>query len=173
MHEQLRFNFHTKKGGALETMPVSLKQANDFITLHHRHHAPLKFHKYSIGVAKDNRLVGICLVNRPVNPGMDDGYRLEVARLCTDGTKNACSFLLARAAAVAKNMGYHWIQTYTLAEESFSSYGGSMRAAGWLFLHVSKGGTWNTKRRKRVDKHPTGEKCLWVKALDERAWRDG
>ena len=156
----------------MKVIPVSLSQANDFIMRHHRHHGPLKFHKYSIGVEHEGRLVGVCIVNRPVNRKMDDGYRLEFARLCTDGTTNACSFLLARAAAVAKNMGYHWIQTYTLAEGSFSSYGGSMRASGRLFIYVSKGGTWNTKRRKRIDKHPTGEKCLWVRPLDERAWRD-
>ena len=59
---------------------------------------------------------------------MDDGLTLEVTRLCTDGTPNACSFLLSRAARAAAALGYERIQTYTLAEESVNSCGGSLRA---------------------------------------------
>ena len=39
---------------------------------------------------------------------------VEVTRLCTDGTKNACSFLYGAAARIAKEMGYKQIQTYIL-----------------------------------------------------------
>lgn len=150
---------------SIEVVPVSLQEANNFIDKHHRHHKGLRFHKYSIGASLNGRLVGVCMVNRPVNVRMDNGDALEVCRLCTDGTKNVCSFLLARAATVAKNLGYSWIQTYTLAEESFDQGGKSMFAAGWLYHHVSKGGSWNNKSRKRIDKHPIGEKVLWVKPL--------
>jgi hypothetical protein len=149
----------------LSVVPLSLRQANLFIEQHHRHHQPLRFHKYSIGVAKAGRLVGVCIVNRPVNVTMDDGFTLEVARLCTDGTKNACSFLLSRAAQVAKALGYHRIQTYTTEEETLKSRGASMWASGWLFSHISKGGTWNTPSRPRGDNHPLGEKFCWVKEL--------
>ena len=122
-------------------IPVSLAQANLFIERHHRHHEPLRFHKYSIGAAKHGKLVGVCIVNRSVNVRMDDGLTLEVAGVCTDGTANACSFLLSRAARAAAALGYERIQTYTLADESVNSYAGSLRAAGWLFSHASKGGT--------------------------------
>lgn len=150
----------------LTSIPVSLAQANCFVDRHHRHHKPVRFHKYSIGAAaKDGRLVGVCIVNRPVNLRMDDGFTLEIARLCTDGTPNACSFLLSRAARAAAALGYERIQTYTLADESVRSYGGSLRAAGWLFSHSSKGGTWNTTSRRRQDKHPTGDKFCWMKLL--------
>jgi hypothetical protein len=97
---------------------------------------------------KHGTLVGVCIVNRPVNLFMDNDLTLEVARLCTDGTPNACSFLLSRAARAAKALGYRRIQTYTLADEAVKSGGASLRAAGWLFSHVSKGGTWNTPLRK-------------------------
>ena len=155
----------------MEAVPVSLSEANVFIDKHHRHHKPLKFHKYSLGVEENGKLVGVCTVNRPVNCKMDDGTRLEVARLCTDGTYNACSFLLARAANVAKNLGYKWMQTYTLEEEALKSHGASLRAAGWYYSHWSIGGTWNNKSRKRIDKHPIGSKVCWVKELD-RKWVD-
>ena len=69
--------------------------------------------------------MGVCIVNRPVNRRMDDGLTLEVARLCTDGTPNACSFLLSRAARAAAALGYERIQTYTLAEETMKSRGAS------------------------------------------------
>jgi hypothetical protein len=149
----------------LTVIPLSLAQANEFIAKHHRHHGPLRFHKYSIGVAKNGKLVGACVVHRPVNPTMDDGFTLEVSRLCTDGTKNACSFLLARAAQAAKALGYRRIQTYTLEEETLKTRGASMWASGWLFSHVSKGDTWNHRGRSRVDKHPTGDKFCWIKEL--------
>ena len=149
----------------LTVMPISLAQANDFIAQHHRHHQPLRFHKYSIGAAKHGQLVGVCIVNRPVNRSRDNGWTLEVARLCTNGTPNACSFLLSRAARAAKALGYRRIQTYTLAEEAVRSGGASLWAAGWLFSHVSTGGTWNHPSRQRTDTHPLGEKFCWVKEL--------
>lgn len=144
--------------GEMETVPITLSQANEFVSQHHRHHGPLKFHKYSIGAVENNKLVGVVIVNRPVNPRMDTGETLEVARLCTDGTKNACSFLYARAADVAKALGYRWIQTYTLADESIGSYGGSLKASGWWFLHASKGGSWKNSKNN-------GDKFCWVKPL--------
>jgi hypothetical protein len=119
-------------------IPVSLAQANAFVDQHHRHHTSLRFHKYSIGAAKHQKLVGVCIVNRPVNLSMDDGITLEVARLCTDGTPNACSFLLSRAARAAKALGYRRIQTYTLAEEVMKSRGASLWGAGWLCLTYRK-----------------------------------
>ncbi len=149
----------------LTVVPVSLAQANTFIDRYHRHHGPLRFHKYSIGATKQQKLVGVCIVSRPVNLSMDNGITLEVARLCTDGTPNACSFLLSRAARAAKALGYRRIQTYTLADEAVKSRGASLWAAGWLFSHVSKGGTWNNVSRSRTDKHPIGDKFCWIKEL--------
>jgi hypothetical protein len=149
----------------LYAVPVTISEANGFIDKYHRHHKALKLHKFSVGVAFAGALVGVCMVNRPVNLSMDDGRTLEIARLCPDGTKNACSFLLARAARAAQALGYSRIQTYTLTDESVESYGGSLRAAGWSFSHASSGGTWNTGQRARTDKHPTDDKFCWVKDL--------
>lgn len=137
---------------------MTLAEASAFVEKHHRHHGPLRFHKYSIGAEQDGKLVGVAIVNRPVNPGLDTGNTLEVARLCTDGTKNACSFLYARAADVARGLGYDWLQTYTLADESVDSYGGSLKASGWWFLRASKGGSWKNSENN-------GEKFLWIKPL--------
>ena len=62
----------------------------------------------------------------PVGAAMTERV-LEVTRLVTDGTANACSLLYAAAARVGKELGYERIQTFILATEP----GTSLRAAGW------------------------------------------
>lgn len=117
-------------------IPISLKEANAFISEKHRHHKRVQGHKFSIGLEKDGVLVGVCTVGRPVARKTNHKEVLEVTRLCTDGTSNACSALYGAAARVAKELGYKKIQTFILAEEN----GASLRASGWSFEYVSRGG---------------------------------
>jgi hypothetical protein len=88
----------------------------------------------------------------------------EVVRLVTDGTKNAPSFLYARAARVADEMGFYKIQTFILESES----GDSLRAAGWVFDGWSEGGPWERASRKRSDDHPLERKQRWAKYLNPK-----
>lgn len=89
----------------LVIVPISLEEANAFVAEHHRHHAPVVGHKFSIAVADDMLMgrddcMGVCgvaIVGRPVARGNDDGWTLEVTRCCTDGTRNACSALYGAA----------------------------------------------------------------------------
>ena len=90
----------------LTLIPVSLAQANEFVRQHHRHHKPVAGHKFSIGCSENGRLCAVAIVGRPVSRYLDDGFTLEVNRLCSDGTKNACSILYAAAARAARAMGY-------------------------------------------------------------------
>lgn len=90
----------------LTLTPVALATANAFVNAHHRHHKATAGHKFSIGCAKDGELVGVAIVGRPVSRYLDDGWTLEVNRLCTTGEKNACSILYAASARAAKAMGY-------------------------------------------------------------------
>ena len=98
----------------LMLIPVSLAEANAFVAQHHRHHKPVTGHKFSIGCTADGQLVGVAIVGRPVSRYLDDGQTLEVNRLCTDGTKNACSMLYAAAWRAARAMGYRKMITYIL-----------------------------------------------------------
>ena len=91
----------------LTVKPMSLADANRFVAEHHRHHKPVRGHKFSLGCMANGRLAGVAIVGRPVSRYLDDGLTLEVNRLCTDGTKNACSFLYGAAARAAKVLGYH------------------------------------------------------------------
>lgn len=73
----------------LEVVPITLKEANAFVEQNHRHHGPTVGHKFSIGLSDGEKIVGVAIVGRPVARHLDDGWTLEVNRLCTDGTRNA------------------------------------------------------------------------------------
>lgn len=143
----------------LVAVPLDLDLANEFVGRLHRHHVPVVGHKFSTGAMVGEQLVGVVIVGRPVSRHRDDGMTLEVTRLCTDGTRNACSFLYGAAARAAFALGYSKIGTYTLPSEG----GASLRAAGWRLIGERGGGSWSVPSRPRVDKHPTQVKFLWEK----------
>ena len=127
---------------ALCLKPISLKEANEFVVQYHRHHSNVVGHKFSIGVEDSGRLVGVVICGRPVSRLMDDGWTLEVTRLCTDGTANVCSMLYGAARRAAKAMGYRHIITYILDTED----GASLRASGYAYEADSPGGDWHRGR---------------------------
>lgn len=131
----------------LHIRPVSFAQACEYVTRVHRHHRPPRGHRFSLGVAtEDGRLVGVAIVGRPVARHLDDGLTVEVTRVATDGTKNACSALYAAAWRTAKAAGYRRALTYTQVGES----GASLRGAGWLkAAQLPARPGWNTAARPR------------------------
>ena len=145
----------------LEAIPLELKQANEFVASLHRHHDPVHRDKYRIGAMMDGKLVGVVQVARPVSRMLDDGQTVEVVRLCTDGTKDVCSFLYNKAARIAKEMGYSKIITYILCTES----GISLRAAGWQKEAETSGGSWNRPSRVRTTTAPTVPKIRYSRIL--------
>ena len=138
----------------LEIVPIDLSEAKAFIDQHHRHHIPPVGHKFSLGLSDGEKIVGVATVGRPVSRRLDDGWTLEVNRLCTDGTKNACSKLYSAAWRVARNLGYKKMITYILDTES----GASLYASGWRLVGKAGGGCWDCPSRPRVNKHPTQPK---------------
>ena len=90
-----------KEAAMLELIPMTLAQANDFVAQHHRHHGRVQGHKFSIGCMSGDQLAGVVIAGRPVGRYLDDGFTLEVTRLCTLGGRNVCSFLYAAAARAA------------------------------------------------------------------------
>lgn len=127
----------------LEEREISLSEANAFVIQHHRYHDRATGHKWSIGAYRDGELCGVAIVGRPTGRRLDNGKTLEVTRLCTDGTRNACSFLYAAAARRARREGYEKIITFILASEP----GISLKAAGWK-METAKAGKpcWNAQR---------------------------
>lgn len=145
----------------LEIRPCELKDANAFILSTHRHHKPVVGHRFSLSLFDGERLCGVCVVGRPVARNTDYRTVLEVTRLCTDGTKNACSALYAAAARVGREMGYKKIQTFVLEDEPAVT----LTAAGWKFSGKSEGGAWVHTAGPRRQDQPTCPKQRWEKIL--------
>jgi len=144
----------------LSITPINLDEANAFVAEHHRHHRPVIGAKFAVAVSdEESQVRGVAIVGRPVARLLDDGWTLEVNRVCTDGARNACSMLYGAAWRAARAMGYKRLITYTLPEEG----GSSLRAAGWKLLGRRGGGNWNVPSRPRVDTDSLlrGQKLLW------------
>lgn len=136
---------------------LELAEANAFVEQHHRHHRPVVGHVFSIGAALDGKIVGVAIVGRPVARLRDDGVTAEVTRLCTDGTRDACSFLYGASARAAFALGFKRIGTYILASEP----GISLAAVGWRLIGGTPGRSWSVPSRPRVDKHPLQKRLLF------------
>lgn len=143
----------------LELVPVDFSEACAFVAAHHRHHVPPVGHKAAIACARAGQVVGVAILGRPVARRLDDGWTLEVTRVATDGTRNACSKLYGAAWRLAEALGYRRLITYTLKTES----GSSLRAVGWRSVEATTrpGQSWSVRSRPRVDKHPLQGKIRW------------
>ena len=144
----------------LTVTPLGLAEANAFVARHHRHHPPVVGHKFSLGAAMGGEVVGVAIVGRPVARMRDDGLTLEVTRLCTDGTKNAGSFLYGAASRAAFALGYRRIGTYIMASEP----GVTLVAAGWRRVAEVRGRSWSCPSRPRIDLHPQQDKILFERS---------
>jgi len=148
----------------MEIKPITFREASGFINENHRHHKATVGHKFSIGLFDGEKLVGVAVCGRPVSRYLDDGETCEINRLCTDGTRNACSMLYGASCRVAKEMGYKKIITYILASEN----GASLKASGFI-CEGEAGGTHWTGKRNRGQEIPNEMKTRWVKVLREKA----
>lgn len=155
--------------------PIDLKSANQYVVANHRHNGKVLVHRFSIAVWDGDRLCGVAICGNPSARKLDDGKTIEVNRVCTNGTKNACSILYGRCARIAKEMGFERIITYLLETEP----GVSLRASGWQIEAEGVGGKdWNTPSRPRMVREQTlfGEatcsypidvkKTRWAKKLN-------
>jgi hypothetical protein len=142
----------------LTIIPMTLEGANLFVERHHRHSVPTVGHKFSIGCCGPDWLViGVGIVGRPVARGLDDGWCLEALRVCTDGTKNACSMLYAACWRATRAMGYRKLITYSLKTEP----GTSLVAAGFRIVGEVSRRSWDTPTRPRVDRDERQERFRW------------
>ena len=139
------------------------EEANAIVAAIYRHHAPAVGHRFSLKcVDVFGAVHGVAICGRPVARLTCQSSVIEVSRVATNGTPNACSALYAAAARTAKAMGFESIQTFTLETEP----GTSLRAAGWSFDGMSGGGDWNVPSRggRRTDQ-PQCAKRRWVRTF--------
>jgi hypothetical protein len=145
----------------LTLRPCTLREANAFVTEHHRHHKASRGHRFSIAAVDDDGTIrGVVIVGRTVARNNHADTTAEVVRLCTDGARNACSMLYAAAWRAWKGMGGTRLLTYILDSEE----GVSLRAAGWRYVRNTDGGSWDRPSRGRTDSAPIVPKQLWEAA---------
>ena len=142
---------------SLQLTPITQREAFAFVQEHHRHHRPPRGSILQVAVSRDENIVGVAIVGRPVSRMLQDGWTAEVIRVATDGSRNACSKLYGAAWRAVRALGYKRLITYTLPEEG----GASLRGAGFTLVGSAGGGSWSRQDRPRVDLHPTQVKFRW------------
>lgn len=105
----------------MDIVPITLKQAKEFIKQHHRHNKPPIGWKFGVGLEQGDCLIGVATAGRPISRMLDNKYTLEINRTCTNGSKNANSKLYAAIIRCARAMGYKRVITYTQSSETGSS----------------------------------------------------
>ena len=146
----------------LEPALVTREQAGEFIARLHRHHDPDQGDRFCLGAWDTERdaLCGVAVVGNPRAPALAKmPWLLEVTRVCTDGTRNACSFLYANATRVAEARGWTAVITYTLRSEG----GASLRALGWWPEVLEVGSqSWANRPGRRADHVRADCRWLWL-----------
>lgn len=144
----------------LTVLPMTLRAARAYVREHHRHAKHIQGGLFAVGAAVGEQLVGCAIVGMPVSRMLQDGRTVEIRRVCTDGTRNACSFLYRVCVRVASALGYGRVLTYTLDSES----GASLRGAGFTVTKRTRAEHWDRKVRDR-DRQPLQHKFRWEVAL--------
>lgn len=128
-------------------IPLTLRQANDFVEAHHRHSARTSNDggKFAIGLEHDGQLVGAAIVGRPVarmlqRPGAAELLRCRIGPGAPAGSGKA---LNSRCKRIWQLMGGTKLLTYTLAHES----GGSLSGAGFYREADVAGRKWTGSKR--------------------------
>ena len=156
----------------LTVRPLTVKAACLHVAKNHRHNRAPKGGLFAAAVYDGERLAGVAICARPIARMLDDGRTVEITRVCTDGTRNACSKLYGALCRAAAAIGYERAVTYTLAEEP----GDSLRAAGFeVVAELAARPSWSSPgaKRQRVqtdlfgdETRPPGEKLRWERALN-------
>lgn len=146
----------------IHAIPVSHKEASEFVGNFHRHNKPPLGSIFCVAASDGQKMIGVAIVGRPVARYLDDGQTLEVTRCCVvdDAPKGSCSFLYARCWQAAKALGWQKLITYTLQSES----GASLRGAGWKIVAELKGSTgkaWTTRPGREWQPVTGQEKFRW------------
>jgi hypothetical protein len=131
----------------LRLVPVSLQVANEHVEAWHRHNNPVVQAVFRVGVADgEGVLRAVAIAEIPKGRGNMDGDTLEITRVASDGTRNACSMLYGACTRAAFALGYRRVITYIQGDEP----GTSLKASGYRLVATRparKG--WDTVSRPR------------------------
>lgn len=142
--------------------PISRNEAIRWVADCHRHlRRPVTGWLFGVQILKPSPeglvRVGVAIAGRPCRM-LQDGVTVEITRVATDGTENACSFAYGRLRKAASALGYTRVITYTRADEP----GASLRAAGFVCEGPAGGGEWSRPSRHRGEAEDASPKVRWA-----------
>lgn len=128
----------------LRAVPITRDQANAFVAQVHRHaQQRMVSTRFQVAAADQAGLIrGVGIAGNPKARALDGGWELEVNRVCTDGYRNACSFLYARCVRFGRAAGFATMYTYTTDKET----GASLKASGWEVDAETAARDWSKER---------------------------
>ena len=148
---------------SLRSAPITLRDANLFVEIIHRHNGRLPAAKLAVAAIDHDGIVhGVAIAGLPKARLLMDSGTLEVNRVCTDGTRNCCTFLYGAIKRAAKALGYSRLITYTHEDEP----GTSLKASGWSCDGEAGGGSW-VEQRGTGTLHDNGPKRRWSIIMSE------
>lgn len=141
----------------LRVSKCELREANAFVEMFHRHNGRVTQHRFSCCVEDEGGgCHGVGTAGNPVSRMLmqTEPGTIEILRVCTRGTRNACTMLYGSLRRAAHAIGWRRVITYTLEKES----GASLRAAGFTLVGPAGGGSWESReatedRRERQERH--------------------
>lgn len=166
MTGQMRFAQVPEPRQPMRVVPLTQHQAKAWVDEHHRHLSAPRGDVVRVGVARGGALVGVAHAGRPKARMLNDGQTLEITRVATDGTRNACSFAYGALRRAGRALGWTRFITYTLLTEP----GTSLRAAGWAWAGQTQSADWDRPSRARGKPEVDEPKNRWVWPPDE--WTD-
>ena len=142
----------------LRPAPITLKDANAYVSALHRHNGALPAARFVIAAINEETGIvhGVAIAGLPKARLLMSTGTLEVNRICTDGTRDCCSFLYGCCKRAAAAMGYSRLITYTHLDEP----GTSLKASGWTLDGEAGGGSW-VERRGTGSLHDNAKKNRW------------
>ena len=129
----------------LLAVPLTLREANAFIAVHHRHSRPVRGYRWAVGATDGGELWGVAIVGRPLSRVLGaERTTAEVLRVCMKegAPKGASSFLYGACWRGWRAMGGMRLVTYTLQRES----GASLRGAGARIIAELEARDWSMER---------------------------
>ena len=134
-------------------VPLSLREANDFLAKYGRSYRPMRGCKFCVGCALDGKLAGAVIAGRC----REDGQTVQIDRVYATGGRTAYGMLYGAAARAAQALGY-WRIIAFLPEGRPDS---ALRAAGWRRMEPADGG----------EKQPSNILCYERRLMVRRRWR--
>lgn len=151
----------------LQVWPCTSAAACEWVFKLHRHLPDVEGCLFACAIGggpDESQWNGVALAGNPARVWQGTG-RVVISRVATDGVPQGCSMLYGAICRAAKALGYAEAWTYTTLDEP----GTSLRAAGFIYKGLGKGGEHDREGRPRkavVDDRP---KHRWMRKLSDVA----